>query len=705
MTEAGVEPQLIAAEKWFNTLFHSDPALQDITVSALKRNFGRCRECTDIEALVQNALKGHDRSALRIAKAQRLNHVLSEKSDKQHYYMQREVSRDVCGTKLTMIIDKMDSAKNTVPYFTRPPKYGGVDDDIKNAFTSHIVGVIVHGRPDKRYFFAASQQLTGDANLNIDCIRRVLSLHAGDGPLRPELYVQVDNASDNKNKTLVGFLAFLVLNGYIRQAEIAFMMVGHTHEDIDACFRIIAEYLYSIGLVRNIEEYLSGIKLAWARGEHADHVHVEKLDVIFDYKTWLDPHVYNSDGVTLKAADEKAQMSGITTARYFLIRKRADGAVALWYKPQVAHPWLYPSKKDATGAPMFTMVDGEKQYDQVCENGIEIFHTPQGPPDKVPPHAEFPLNKRLGTPFLNVDEVFAAAKSMIEHMPAMFGLNALEPWQRFQREHPRKLADVPDAARPAWQLPPTLIADAPLPKPLFEQLKEYNETIQYTNPTSKTIYTNHKSRGNLVAANLANEKIPDPVRKGEMLFVKAEQGDETFESNQFAATPLWACQACDEEPVPTNSASARTVSDEDVFNVAWWACFKSKTSLEHPMSGKWKQLCVGCDEKEVIVTEQDARIKGLLPKGHKGPLKTIKKVFHAWEPTCGRKKGHGAWAGQITRNMIRLYAGAVTNTGEIEEKKSHSKQHLYELLGEPACPSTWKPKGKKTAGTKSTRRA
>jgi hypothetical protein len=45
-----------------------------------------------------------------------------------------------------MIIDKMDSAKNTIPYFTRPPKYGGIDDDIKNAFTSHIVGVIVHHR-------------------------------------------------------------------------------------------------------------------------------------------------------------------------------------------------------------------------------------------------------------------------------------------------------------------------------------------------------------------------------------------------------------------------------------------------------------------------------------------------------------------------------------------------------------------------------
>eukprot|EP00966_Prymnesium_polylepis_P193708 4489947-Prymnesium_polylepis.1 len=84
---------------------------------------------------------------------------------------------------------------------------------------------------------------------------------------------------------------------------------------------------------------------------------------------------------------------------------------------------------------------------------------------------------------------------------------------------------------------PTLIADAPLPKPLFEQLKEFNETIQYTNPTSKTIYTNRKSRGNLVAANLANEKIPEPVRKSEVLFVEAEQGDETFESNQVTRAP------------------------------------------------------------------------------------------------------------------------------------------------------------------------
>lgn len=234
------------------------------------------------------------------------------------------------------------------------------------------------------------------------------------------------------------------------------------------------------------------------------------------------------------------------------------------------------------------MVDGEKQYDQVDENGIEIFHTVEGPPDQSPEHAEFPINKRLGTAFLNVrccarslssshslpshslrapshspshlpshspshwlrphslraptaarwqvDDCFKAVKSMIEHMPGMFGPNALEPWERFKREHPRKLADVPNGALPQWQLPPLLIADAPLPKPLFEQLKEYKETIQYTNPTSKTIYTNHKSRGQVgVDANLVNERIPEPVRKGEILFVDNDGVDNvTLNSNQVS---------------------------------------------------------------------------------------------------------------------------------------------------------------------------
>ena len=38
----------------------------------------------------------------------------------------------------------------------------------------HIVGVIIHGNPDRRYFFAVYPHLAGDSNLNLECIRLAL---------------------------------------------------------------------------------------------------------------------------------------------------------------------------------------------------------------------------------------------------------------------------------------------------------------------------------------------------------------------------------------------------------------------------------------------------------------------------------------------------------------------------------------------------
>jgi hypothetical protein len=94
---------------------------------------------------------------------------------------------------MTLIIDKMDSAKNRIPFFARAPK--DVDGDMQNAFLVHIVGVIIHGRPDSRYFFAASQQLAGDSNLNLECLRRALFMKADGKPLRRKIFLQFDNAS------------------------------------------------------------------------------------------------------------------------------------------------------------------------------------------------------------------------------------------------------------------------------------------------------------------------------------------------------------------------------------------------------------------------------------------------------------------------------------------------------------------------------
>jgi hypothetical protein len=55
--------------------------------------------------------------------------------------------------------------------------------------------------------------------------------------LPPVLNVQLDNAcSNNKNQYVFSFFSLLVQKGVFRKVYINFLLVGHTHEDIDAMF-------------------------------------------------------------------------------------------------------------------------------------------------------------------------------------------------------------------------------------------------------------------------------------------------------------------------------------------------------------------------------------------------------------------------------------------------------------------------------------
>ena len=89
MKESLVPAEHICCLSSFSGVFHSHALLKHISISAFKRNFGRCKTCMEIESEVRNALRGRDREKLRQAKAKRLDHILLERSDKIHYYRQR----------------------------------------------------------------------------------------------------------------------------------------------------------------------------------------------------------------------------------------------------------------------------------------------------------------------------------------------------------------------------------------------------------------------------------------------------------------------------------------------------------------------------------------------------------------------------------------------------------------------------------------
>ena len=60
------------------------------------------------------------------------------------------------------------------------------------------------------------------------------------GKLPPILRIQVDNCGkENKNQYMFAFCAILVKLRYFAEVYLSFLLVGHTHEDIDQRFKQI----------------------------------------------------------------------------------------------------------------------------------------------------------------------------------------------------------------------------------------------------------------------------------------------------------------------------------------------------------------------------------------------------------------------------------------------------------------------------------
>lgn len=247
----------------------------------------------------------------------------------------------------------------------------------------HIVGVIIHGNPDKRYFFLAYPHLAGDSNLNLHCIRRALLLYCQDmgyQSLLPILRIQVDNAADNKSRYVIGTLASMILKGIVNQIELSMMLPGHTHEDIDQAFRVIQAALLKALFVATLEQYKHIIAHAWT----GQVQHVEEVLCVHDCSHWMQGCVWESKPV---AKDSDANyLVNINTARYFRIARRdSDGAVCLWYKPSTLYSTERPYLRDPQGS---FIVDEASEY-VTDPDGIEVFRTLQGP-EGSPTLAAFP---------------------------------------------------------------------------------------------------------------------------------------------------------------------------------------------------------------------------------------------------------------------------------------------------------------------------
>lgn len=132
---------------------------------------------------------------------------------------------------LSMIIDGMDQKKTNLPWIWPVDKAIASLMRIK----THITGVIMHGHKPSCLLFVHFLDVPHDPNLTCHIINQ--SLLSLQGPIPRNFNLQLDNTSkENKNSTVLVYLAILLLKGVFDSVTVSFLPVGHTHEDIDQLF-------------------------------------------------------------------------------------------------------------------------------------------------------------------------------------------------------------------------------------------------------------------------------------------------------------------------------------------------------------------------------------------------------------------------------------------------------------------------------------
>ena len=174
---------------------------------------------------------------------------------------------------MTIIHDKLNHSKTSFPHFSHKSKH--MDSFMKLPIS--VTGMIAHSHGDVRYAYYGLDIFPTDSNHTMGSIAKLLrdlelpskyssrELFLGSGsaplftallagaemctsslplqdaeevltkPLPPMLNLQLDNATgDNKNRFVFAFCSLLTYHGVFQEVYINFLIVGHTHDDIDA---------------------------------------------------------------------------------------------------------------------------------------------------------------------------------------------------------------------------------------------------------------------------------------------------------------------------------------------------------------------------------------------------------------------------------------------------------------------------------------
>ena len=198
-----------------------------------------CSVCVKHKMLIKDF--GHHLKARAAQQQYYLDHLDAQFRDRCIYWRARASSRLRSSSEIVIIMDSMDQAKFGCP---RSNVYRSKELNTLQRPRLHITLAIVHG-----YFLAisvSSPNLPKDSTTMCELLAHCLTLLQRQGVVlsKVSLTVQADNTPrEYKNNPFLRFLAFLTSNQIVASASLKTLRTGHSHEDVDQVFGLLAKHL------------------------------------------------------------------------------------------------------------------------------------------------------------------------------------------------------------------------------------------------------------------------------------------------------------------------------------------------------------------------------------------------------------------------------------------------------------------------------
>ena len=249
------------------------------------------------------------------------DHLAGQYEDRLVYWHLRWFSRLRTKNVLVVIIDSMDKGKVSWPQYNhRAPK--SLDKFVRPRLV--ITCGIAHGFCVD-FSIAHDETMSHGASAFCEIltrlIERVMEICREQHIRPPEhLVVQSDNTTAQAKNSLVGqYLATLVSRSKFVTAVLNFLIVGHTHEDVDQVFSVLLSevlHRYRFHTPDELVEYIQARMSVHFR-KRGEQCRTYMLGHIFDFAEWLD-----AQGVSLHNAF--VSRAGIDAPHSFCYKQRQD---------------------------------------------------------------------------------------------------------------------------------------------------------------------------------------------------------------------------------------------------------------------------------------------------------------------------------------------------------------------------------------------